>query len=713
MAEPGKPESPESAVLPKIRQDLKLYPGPKHRDGSPGWRILDPVRNRFFEIGWLEFQLLSHWSEDDTVEELIDLVSQDSSVQPTVKEVAGFVAFLDNNQLTVAKDKASLGRLRGTLARSVKPWYETLFHNYLFFRIPLVKPDRFLEKTLPLVAFFYTYWFAALVIGVFVLDLYLVSREFDEVRRTFAYFFNLQGGIYFLIAASASKVIHELGHAYTARRYGVRVPAMGLAFLVMWPVLYTDTSESWKLADNKKLFAIASAGIVSELSLACFATLFWVLSPEGPSKNIFFILATTTWVMTLAINASPFMRFDGYYLLSDFLDFPNLHERSSACARWWIRRRFFNLRQPVPEPTFTANQRRSLVTFALVTWFYRLTVFIGIALIVYHTFYKPLGILLMVLEIAWFVVKPVATEFRYLYAQKGAVRLAWHAFAIAIAALFALVWAMPITSQVSAPGVLIAVKEQSVFVPTPARIVAVEVQAMQAVDPGAVLVRLESPELDVREAVARSKLATSRTEYLRGVATSRRQEQTEVLASQVYEADASLRAVLEEKANLVVRANISGTVRDIPPDLVPGRWINSRELMMRVVLDKSTLIEAYLDDSQVRSVALGQSVKFYPTMAGVPVMSGEVISIDKTGVKQITRPLLVGPYGGDVPAAFDKKGGAVARDATYRVVIQPDDYLQDVTSVARGTVRIHTDIFLVAENFLYRALSILIRESGL
>ncbi len=327
-----KQSDPQPLRVPQLRQDLKLYPGSRHRDGSPSWRILDPVRNRFFEIGWLEFELLARWSEHKRVDDLIAHVEAETPLRPNEEEVAGLIEFLKTHQLVVPEGAEELGRLRTRWVSSVKPWYERLFHSYLFFRIPLVRPDKFLDRTLPLAELFFTRSFFAIVLVVFLADLYLVTREWDELRRSFAYFFNLEGGLYFAIAATFSKILHELGHAYAAKRYAVRVPAMGVAFLVLWPFLYTDVGETWKLADRRKQLVIASAGMATELVLACFATLLWSITPEGGAKNVLFILATTTWVMTLAINASPFMRFDGYFVLSDALDFPNLHERSGACA---------------------------------------------------------------------------------------------------------------------------------------------------------------------------------------------------------------------------------------------------------------------------------------------------------------------------------------------------------------------------------------------
>jgi putative peptide zinc metalloprotease protein len=699
--------------LPRLRQDLKLYPGSAHRDGSPSWRILDPVRNRFFEIGWLEFELLARWNEHTAVASLIEQVGAETPMQPSEEEVEGFVAFLADNQLIVPDGRESLGRLRARWLKAERPWYERLFHNYLFFRVPLVRPDKFLERSLPVVGLFYSRVFAALVLLVFLADLYLLSREFDELRRTFLYFFNLQGGLYFLLAATFSKVVHEFAHAYTAKRYGVRVPAMGIAFLVMWPFLYTDTSETWKLADRKKQLAIASAGIVSELVLACFATLLWVVTPEGFMKNVFFILATTTWVMTLAINASPFMRFDGYFVVSDALDFPNLHERSFACARWWIRTRFFGLEEPLPEATLPDKNRRALIGFALGVWLYRFVVFLGIALLVYHTFFKLLGIVLMILEVVWFILRPVAAETKYLWQRRQAVRLRWGPIGALGAALLLLLWLVPVAREVTAPAVLLAEHEQALYAPFPARIASVEVRPGDRVQPEQVLVRLDAPELDLRARNAEVALATAKAEYLRGAATAQQLERRSMLQERVSQAQAEQQAVREDAQRLELRATTAGQVRDLSAQIVPGRWIGSRELMLRVVSPESAIIEAYVTDSQVDSVVVGQEVKFVSTVPGVPVVKGRVKAVDTTARKEVSRLLLAAPYGGDIPAVLDRHGAAVAQSALYRVVIEPLEPVKPGAFVVRGVVRIHTDLVLVAQNFLWRTLSLIVRETGL
>lgn len=712
VIQPQATPEPQAQRVPPLRQDIKLYPGPRHRDGSPSWRILDPVRNRFFEIGWLEFELLARWTPNAEVSDLISQVEGETPLRPALEEVIGFVTFLTNNQLVIPDSDEARSRLRGRWMGGVKPWYEQLFHNYLFFRVPLVRPDKFLDRTLPVAELFFTRSFLTIVMMVFLADLYLLNREWDEVRRTFAYFFNLEGGLYFAIAATFSKILHELGHAYAAKRYGVRVPAMGIAFLVLWPFLYTDVGETWKLADRKKQLIIASAGMITELAIACFATLLWIITPEGGMKHVLFILATTTWVMTLVINASPFMRFDGYFVASDALDFPNLHERSGATARWWMRRTFFGLYEPLPEPTFTAMQRVGLVAFAFLTWTYRLVIFLGIAVMVYYLFFKLLGIVLLIAELVWFIFRPIWSELSYLWSQRAKVALRFAPLAGVMAAILLIVWLVPVTNQMTAPALLRVAHEQPIYAPFAAQIRAVEVKPGQRVERDQILLVLEAPELDLRREKAAISLASARAEFLTTAASGKLQERRLVLLEQIAEALAEERAVDEEAERLTVRAGIRGVVRDMSPHIVAGRSIGTRELILRVTDPEPAVIEAYVSESRVESVKVGQEVKFISSRMGTPSVRGVVRSIDNTGSKQIVRPLLASPHGGEIAAVLDRRGVAQSQDPVYRVLIEPSGDVGPLASIERGTVRIETNLVLVAQNFASRAMSIFVRESG-
>ena len=124
-----------------------------------------------------------------------------------------------------------------------------------------------------------------------------------------------------------------------------------------------------------------------------------------------FILATATWLMTVVINLSPLMRFDGYFMLSDALNVPNLQTRAFVLARWKMREWLFAFGDDKPEH-FEPWREKILIFYAFSTWIYRFFLFLGIALIVYHMFFKILGILLFLVEIFAFLLTPVFREMK-------------------------------------------------------------------------------------------------------------------------------------------------------------------------------------------------------------------------------------------------------------------------------------------------------------
>jgi len=220
-------QSAEPVALPPIREDLRLYPGPPQADGTPTWRILDPIRNSFFEIGWLEFELLARWREHSDAESLMERVAAETTLRPALEEVQELIAFLAHNQLLAPASVVARQALTRRLHASRHAWYQDLLHHYLFFRLPLFRPDAFLARTVALTDIFFTRGFVVLLVALLGLDLYLVSREWYSFTGAFGRMLSAQGFLYYAVAVTFAKIVHEHGHAYAAKRYGVRVPTMG------------------------------------------------------------------------------------------------------------------------------------------------------------------------------------------------------------------------------------------------------------------------------------------------------------------------------------------------------------------------------------------------------------------------------------------------------------------------------------------------------
>src|SRR5712671_7992511 len=150
--------------LPALREDLRLYPGPTSRDGSPSWRILDPIRNSFFEIGWLEFELLARWKEHRDAATLAARVSAETRLKPSLEEVQELIDFLAANQLLAPGSALARESLARRVQGAKQAWDQQLLHQYLFFRIPLIRPDAFLQRTVGLTDVFFTRGFVLLVV---------------------------------------------------------------------------------------------------------------------------------------------------------------------------------------------------------------------------------------------------------------------------------------------------------------------------------------------------------------------------------------------------------------------------------------------------------------------------------------------------------------------------------------------------------------------
>jgi putative peptide zinc metalloprotease protein len=299
-------------MLPALREELALHPGPATAAGAPTWSLQDPVRNLFFRIDWLTFEVLARWHLGHP-QAILAAIEAETTIQPEADDIEHVAKFLLDNELIQHFDAAGSEWYREQLERRrTSPW-QWLLHHYLFFRVPLWRPDAWLARLSPWMAPLFSRGFLLLTLAALGFGLIEVSRQWDGFVATLVDTFSWQGLAGYAVALTAAKFLHELGHAFTAKRYGCRVPTMGLAFLVLFPMAYTDVNEAWKLAERRQRLAVGAAGILVELAIAAWATVAWAVLPEGFLRGAAFLLATTTWISTVLINASPFMRFDGYF----------------------------------------------------------------------------------------------------------------------------------------------------------------------------------------------------------------------------------------------------------------------------------------------------------------------------------------------------------------------------------------------------------------
>ncbi|WP_246058665.1 HlyD family efflux transporter periplasmic adaptor subunit [Luteibacter pinisoli] len=685
---------------PALRDELKIHAAGRNRDGSPAWHLSDPVRNQFFRVGWLEFEMLQHWGLADPAR-IAEAVAETTTLQPEPEDVVEFAMFLKQQQL--------LRSAQPKRATSTGHW---LLQNYLFIRIPLVRPERFLRKALPYVQWMFTTRFLIATLIAAVLGLIFAGRQWDVVQANLRGALSWEGVFAFAGALVFSKCWHEFGHAFVATKHGVRVGHMGVALLVMWPMAYTDTGESWKLERSERRLAIASAGVGAELVLAAWCTLLWSFAPDGNFRNALFFLGTTAWVLTLAVNASPFMRFDGYFILADALDYPGLHERAGRWAKRWVRGTFLGMDDPRPDAV-SRPFAAFLTGFAFTTWLYRLTLFVGIAVVVYHAFFKAMGLILFLVEIMTFVVKPMQQEVRVWWHRRAEIRWPVLRRWLAVLGVAALVLLVPWSATVHGEGVVEAGFEQPVFTPYPALMEKVLVHNGETVKAGQALFELSAPapqDDDAKAAALRSAYESA----ARGASSLDRDGVAkQVVADRMADQYSAQRlASAAELHRLRLVASSDGVVRDLDETLLNGSWISPGARMATVVGGTRWRVEALVSEADRARLALGNDATVYPQGSSTP-LHGKVVSVDNGALEHLPSLALAKTHGGPInlnPTAPAKE--LRPANVLYRVRVEGEG---TATLPAEQLVSVHITGTResLGRRWIDSALLILLQQTGL
>lgn len=698
---------PEHRLAP-LRDDIRIIEGARSLSGDPTWTIVDPVRNRFFQIGERDFFLLCAWRES-VVRDIAARYQALSGDPLTMGELESMVQFLQQGELLDGAIQTVRERLVNRDAARQQSIWQQILHKYLFFRVPLVRPDRQLDWLYGRVRFLFRPWFPRLAMVFGVLGLLLILRSPVEFLGSFSWFFSVTGFVVFALTLTVVKIIHELGHALMCKHYGLRVPTMGVAFLVMWPVLYTDASDSWRLTSRRQRAMISAAGVGTELMIACYAMFFWAILPDGLARSVAFAMATTTWITSVAVNLNPLMRFDGYYFMSDLLNIPNLQDRSFALGRWRLRRILFGQAGPRPEH-FEPRLQRGVIILAWSIWVYRFFLFLGIAVLVYHLFFKALGIFLFFVEIWWFIVRPIRNEIKEwpdLARQTSTRRRLFWASLLGALLLLVLV---PWRSTVVLPAVMTAERFERIYPGAEGVVAEIRVQPGESVEAGQVLARLVSPELDHALALAQSDQTRLRTLLERSAADSELFEQRLILEQGLARADAEVQGLLRARERLELRAPFAGQVRDMHPEMHAGRWVGREDRLMTLVAPGRVQVQAWVSEDDLELIGETREGRFHGRDVALTLT---LIDIASSAVKSLQPVYHASLHGGDV-AVREQDGQLQPVQALYQVTLRGEaesgEWAMPVRQ--RGWVYLQGERRSLMGRSLRWMLAALIRESG-
>jgi putative peptide zinc metalloprotease protein len=344
------------------------------------------------------------------------------------------------------------------------------------------------------------------------------------------------------------------------------------------------------------------------------------------------------------------MRFDGYFLLSDWLDMPNLHDRAFAFGRWWMRERLFGFGDPQPEPC-APKRRRFLIAFSFATWLYRLVVFFSIALVVYHAFFKALGLILFCVEFGWFIARPVVREIGACWRRRPDLR--WRRETRRTAVVGALLlgfFVLPWHGSVSAPAVLGPLHAQGLYAPEAAYVTSEAPIARdgQRVRAGDVLAVLASPDLTHRLQAAQADETLLNWQVEQQPFDERLLDQGVALRRRWEAARETVAGLTAQVAQLTLRAPFDGVVQT-GDALASGTWLPRGEHLFDVVGPVGVKGEAFVGEDDAARVAAGDTADFVSSVPELGALRCRVTAVDRVNVATLDAPSLASVYGGPLP----------------------------------------------------------------
>lgn len=676
--------------LPLLREDLKIDKTASGNDGTPHWVIYDPLAHRFYKIGWTAFECLRRLKNCGNAEDIVRVVNAETALTIDTETVQDLSLFLVQNQLVQGSTPQASVQYDRRARQKEKPFWRKVLHGYLFVTLPLFKPQNFLERSLPFVRPFLSQPFMMMMLFLLAAGLLMTFQRMDEFLHSFQNILNWNGAALIALTTIFVKTLHELGHAYTATKYGVKVPVIGLAFIVLYPVLYTETTGAWALTDRRKRVAIAAAGVLTEISLAAIALLLWHFLPAGLGKSTAFFVALVSLAGSLLVNLNPLMKFDGYYLLSDALGIENLQDRACLWAKWRLRRMLWGWKDEAPED-ISLRQQRFFQYFGFALWIYRLFLFMGIAWVVFALFFPPLNIFLMVVEIVWFIALPIWREVAVWWRQRDKSYRSLHSLiSLCIMIGVLTVAIMPRSHKISVPAVLHSAAYTHLYTPVAGKLIEVNMTAGQQVEKGDVLAVIESSQL--QQQITLTELDYQSLQKLRDQQQilARDHPEQEPLTEKLAAAAQRLSDLREQQQRLVIKAGLSGILTDVEEELHQGRWINPVQRLGILVQPDILMVSGYIHENKREKVSYGSVGLFYPDTDFSKDFPVRLEKLADSSSDTLQWPELSAKFGGTIPTdETPEKAKLTARYGLYAARFSVDADMKS-PRVVRGIVRLES-----------------------
>ena len=671
---PASP-SPASIVPPPLRGDLSSTA--RRYLGREYIIYKNPISLTFFRLPAAHAEAARQFNGATKLDDLARTLARTSrywkalSQERAVEELS--MLALQLSQAGLLKVRASGATERGRRLRELKSRraFEIVVSQAMFFRKALCDPDRLLERLLPWVAWVYR---PSILIcfSVFVLfTLFAALWNINAVVAHGANFFTLSNlGLTWVLFIFV-KILHEFGHGLTAKRFGAEVHEMGFMFILFTPYLFCNVSDVWRAGKGARI-ATGAAGLAVEMVLAASAFWLWLVTQPGLFNQMCYNTMVLCSVSTLLFNANPLMKFDGYYILSDYLEIPNLRAKSNAWVTGWAQRHLLGM---APARAAAPNEASPFFgVYAVAAYLYGWFILFSISALLFDML-KPYGLeFLSRTYVALFLFVSLGLPLyrlgrsvngsallREIFARRS--RWVFAGVALCVVATFFLPWSESIRRSAALEHARVAAVSASAA----GVLGEVFVSEGQNVTAGQVLARLRNPDLAAQLEAARLDREALQVR-LRALAADSSEEARlglPVATRQMRELEEQISGLKTKVASLELRSPFDGQVRTTRVGDLAGRFFFSGQPVLEVGAEGEPRLLIALDEQQARKLQPGQPVR--AIFAGLPgeMFRGEVSSIPVSPAPRFSADSMSNQLGGDFPSQTGHAGGHPVPSVAY------------------------------------------------
>jgi putative peptide zinc metalloprotease protein len=649
--------------LGRIRFDLRLR---KHRHQDEFWGVVkDPVSLRYVRVPWQDIELGRYYDGVRTARQIARAWLEDFAEL----RLAGDEDALTDKALRLHADLAVLGfvevdggqalamRLQRAEARRRGRGLKFLF-AWLFMRRSLWDPDPVLERITPWFRWVFRWWFQVLTLALVVAATAVLLSNLSEIRFDMGWFLSWQNLLGLYIGFFLMKTIHEFGHGVACKHYGGEVHEMGVMLFAFQPFFYVNVSDAWMLPQKSRRIIVAAAGMWVELALSALLIFLWFLLAPGYWRDLVLAVVAIAGLTTVITNANPLMKLDGYYILSDLLEVPNLRDKASRMIGRQLRKLLYGRKiADAVDPALTVSRRGwTLLVYSVCSFLYIVVLLWHVVGRIDHLFdafgLRFLAHMLVVGWVAGFLVVPIAMFFRRTHRALPPDALAStrrpRRVGLAMAALLLTVALLPWPRYVRRSCVLEPAAPDLLRAQVAGFIREVHVREGDIVQPGQLVAVLENPMIASDIVSVREQIARAESELQKALAADRSPDYA--AAERLRDASRARLADLERRAaQLELRASIAGRVLTRDIHLAVGRYLDQGDTLGAIASADELTFLMPLDEKDARFVRSGQpatlKVRSFPglTFRGVVTQN----------------PLRAGPN--DLPAGLAaQRGGDVA-----------------------------------------------------